>query len=266
MLGGREKKLADRLVERIIESPSTIKTLIAELTEGGPSSRAIYKAIANLLRDGVLVKVGKVVRMNPEWRAAASNLLHRPSTLRLNPGERLAYRFASIANLQAYFQEHASSLRELERDGQIFFYTPHNFWIYLPAQQKCQETYHRHFTEQKLHAFFTVGESMAADRSFKHAYQSEFLQIHTEHRAEFPRTNHVAVLAEHILSIRLPRQVAGAIDALYASGREVADFLPELLTLLQKPAPIHLLLEHNGARARALKRSLSLPFYFWKPQ
>jgi len=266
MLGGKERKLADRIVERIIEGPSTIKILISELTEDGPSSRAIYKAVANLLRDGVLVKVGKVVRMNPEWSASARNLLYHSSALNLAPGERLAYRFTSMANLQAYLNEHAPGLRELERDGGVFFYTPHNFWIHLPVQQKRVDAYYRHFAEQRRHAFFTVGESRAADIAFKRAYQNEFLQIHTEHRSGLSRTNHLAIFSEHILSVRLPRRVAEAIDALYDSERVAAEFLPDLLTLLQRPARIYLTLEHNSARARALKRNLSLPFYFRKPQ
>ena len=265
MLCGKQRGLEDRVVERLIEAPATMKVLAADLKAGGKQGpRAVYKAVGNLIRCGVLAKAGMVVRVDQEWARVVRNLVQHPIAPSLAPGERLAYRFTSLANLDAYWKTLVLGLEELEQDGQVFVYTPHNFWAYLPERKESEDGYYRHFAEQKVHAYHTVGGSTAADLAFKYAYQNQFLQIHAGHVGGLLRTDHLIILGDYVLNVRLPKGIAGRIDSFYASGRGVADFLPELVGIFETRTNIRLTLEHNGPKARKLKKRLSLPFYFWQ--
>lgn len=266
MLGGKGKPLEDRIVERLLTAPATIKILTGDLSaEGTQRQRAIYKAVENLVQGGVLTKVGKVVHIDPTWTRTVRDLVAPPVAPALAPGERLIHYFTSAARLCDYWQLLLGGLAEIEQDGQVFFYHPHNFWAYLPEHRASQEAYFRHFLALKVHAHFTVGETTAADTAFKRTYQNEFLQIHLENLDGFLRTDHHAIVGDYVLTVRLPRVIASQIDILYESGRGVEDFLPEIERLFAKRTKIQLTFEHNASKARTLKKKLSLAFYFWRP-
>ena len=267
MIGGRGNSLEDRVVERLLGGPATMKTLLEGLDQvgRGAGQRAVYKAVGKLRQDGVLVKAGKVVRVDQQWLREVRHKLALAPSLQLSPGESQSHLFTSVAHLDAYWKTLVLGLEELERDGEVFFYNPHNFWAYLPERVDSETAYYGHFAKQKLHAFFTVGGAMPADMTFKRTYQNDYLQIHAENVPGLPRSGHIAVLGDYVVTVRLPKQLATDIDALYGSGREVADFLPELERLLRRAGRIRLTVERNAGKARALKKRLSLAFYFWRP-
>ena len=179
MLFSKNSRLEDKIVELAVNTPIAVKALRETLAdaEGGPSLRAVYKAVDHLLDAGVLVKAGKRVRTSEEWVRGVSAMLAPAPIAPLGVGERVSYTFTSIDSLDAFWKTAVLQLERYEKDGQVLFYNPHNFWAYMPGRRKSEEAYYRHFTEEGLHAFFTVGGECAADLQFKRAYQDSYLQI-----------------------------------------------------------------------------------------
>jgi hypothetical protein len=155
-------------------------------------------------------------------------------------------------------------MEEQERDGNIFFYNPHNFWAYMPGRRASEDAYYAHFAAVRRHAFFVVGGITEADRQFKRTYQHQFFQIDARPILQIPRTNYITLIGDMLISVRVPEKFAHALDDLYASGRPVADLLPDIVALCKRPGAVRCVLEHSAIKAKRLRKMLSQGF--WRPE
>jgi hypothetical protein len=71
-------------------------------------------------------------------------------------------------------------------------------------------------------------------------------------------------MGDFIITVRVAKQLAVRIDELYESGQSISDLSPLLIKLYRKSFPSRFVLENNPAKARKLKKILSLNFYFHK--
>jgi hypothetical protein len=266
MLYGKHRSLEDKIAELILASPYQVKRLHEELVhqDSRLSLRAVYKAVNQLIDSGILLKVGKVIRVNEEWARYIRKQLAQTASLQLAVGERMTHSFTSIAHLDAFWTTIAFQLEELEKDGEIFFYNPHNFWAYIPERKENEDAYYSHFAESKLHAFFTIGGESHADLEFKRNYQNEYLQIDTRLIPSLSRTDHITIMGDFIITVRIAKQLAIHMDELYASGQTISGLSPSLIKLYRRSFPSRFVLENNPAKAERLKKILSLNFYFHK--
>jgi hypothetical protein len=260
---GKQKSLEDRVVELLLREPLSIKKLYERLAPDTRhlSLRGVYKAVDQLIAAGVLLKVRKQVRVDGEWLDSLRGKLVTPLP-KLGVGEKVSYSFTSLGHLDAFWKTIVLGLEALEQDGQVFFYNPHDFWALMPERRESEDAYYRHFAERKVHAFFTIGGGAPADQVFKREYQNEYLQIDLRSMPGLGRRTHLTILGEYLISVRVPKKLAERIDGLYASGLSPEELVSEIVRSGEKPAPMRLLLERNPAKARKLKRSLSLNFYF----
>jgi hypothetical protein len=174
----------------------------------------------------------------------------------------MTHSFTTIAHLDAFWTTIAFQLEDLEKDGQIFFCNPHNFWAYIPERKENEDAYYSHFEESKLHAFFTIGGDSIADTEFKRAYQDEYLQIDTRAVSSLPRTDHITIMGDFVITVRIAKPLAARIDELYALGQSISELSPSLIKLYRKSFPSRFILENNPAKAERLKKTLSRNFYF----
>ncbi|MES2225543.1 MAG: hypothetical protein V4480_01925 [Patescibacteria group bacterium] len=264
MLYSARRSLEDRVTELVMSGPTSIKKLHAQLqaVDSPLSLRAVYKAANQLVDSGVLLKAGKILRINEEWARAIRKHLAPVVSLKLAAGERMTHSFTSIAHLDAFWTTIAFQLEELEKDGQIFFYNPHNFWAYIPERREQENAYYSHFTDSKLHAFFTLGGESAADLEFKRSHQNQYLQIDTRNIPSLPRTDHITIMGDFIITVRIPKVLSARIDELYSSGNSISELLPILIKLYRTTFSSRFVLEHNPTKAKKLKKMLSTNFYF----
>ncbi|MBA3789462.1 hypothetical protein H0X32_03700 [Patescibacteria group bacterium] len=264
MLYSRDLKLEDHITQLLVSSPYQIKKLHEKLVgdDRSLSLRAVYKVVGNLIDAGVLLKVGKVVRVNEEWVREMRSKLVSNMVPQLSPGERMSYSFTSMNHLDTFWKTIVLQLEEYERDGQIFFYNPHNFWVYLPDRKESESAYYGHFAKSRLHAFFTVGGESSADKEFKRQYQNEYLQIDARDVPYFPRSNHLTILGDHVITVRIGKILSGLIDKAYKAEMSGSQLQFELERQYVLPFTSRFVLEHNPQKARRLKTMLSRNFYF----
>jgi hypothetical protein len=267
MLYSKKPGLDDLIVERLTESPRTVGSLYDEIEplEKHLTLRAVYKAINKLIKAGVLIKTRRLVRIDHEWVSDLRTRLASSPIPRLTAGERVAYTFSSITHLDAFWKTIVLGLEEYERDGQVFFYNPHNFWEYMPERKVSEDAYYAHFKSKRIHAFFTIGGETAADKEFKRAYQNEYLQIDTRDIPALGLRNHLTIMNDFIISVRIPSNFAAKIDGLYTSGVSMPDIAPIIANLFRPKTNIRFTLEKNPAKALKLRRLLARNFYFPQP-
>lgn len=264
MLYSKKPGLDDLIVERLTESPRTVGSLYDELEplEKHLTLRAVYKAVNKLIKAGVLIKTRRLVRIDHEWVSDLRTRLAPSPIPKLTAGERVAYTFSSITHLDAFWKTIALGLEEYERDGQVFFYNPHNFWAYMPERKASEDAYYAHFKSKRIHAFFTIGGETAADKEFKRVYQNEYLQIDTRDIPALGRRNHLTILGDFIISVRIPSNAVVKIDSLYASENPTEELVGAVTALFQPKMGIRFTFEHNPVRAAKLRRLLARNFYF----
>jgi hypothetical protein len=266
MLYAGSHEIEERVVELLAEDEATVKSLLASLNKESKnvSLRGVYKAVTNLIAAGVAIKVGKRVMLNHEWGQSVADKLGSPNMPLVAPGERVVYTFTSLEHLNAFWKSTILPLEQTLAAKEVFFYNPHGFLTYLPARKESDEAYFRHFGLARQ-GFFTIGGISPADLAFKRAYQTEFLQIDLKNIASIRRTDHVTVLGSYIILTRLSKALSSRIDTLYASGRKVEEFLPELVSICSKPGKLRFVLENNPKKAEKLRRTLAKNFYFKRP-
>lgn len=262
MLYSSHTTLADKVTELLIRKPRSIKGLHQELSASEEVSlRAVYKTVDQLVLARVLVKAGKNVHVDEEWVRKVRQKFSSQLPLLVGPGERIVHSFTSISHLDAFWTTIALQLEALEKDGQVFFYNPHNFWAYIPERKESEDAYYAHFSESKLHAFFTLGGETVADRECKRTYQDEYLQIDTRIIPSFSRTDHITVMGDHVITVRISRKAAAEIDGLYASEKPIAELLPALTESYNQDFPSRFVLENNPKKAEKLRALLARNFY-----
>lgn len=261
MLFSKQNSLEDTLIQMLLKGASTIKELHASAssTSKPVSLRAVYKAIDGLLDAGVVVKAGKRVWIHQPWVRTVRERVSS-SVPPLGTGERATYTFTSLEHLDAFWKTIAFQFEEYERDGQIFFYNPHNFWAYIPELRKSEHEYYKHFAASKKRAFFAVGGTNTADVEFKREYQNTFLQIDTRDVPSIARGEHITVVGDFVITAKLSATLARKIDELYQSDSSIDELMPAILKHYRANASVRLVLEHNPTKAKKLRTLLSKNF------
>ena len=267
MIFSRTETLEDLIVRQALASNISIKELHSELSRGSKLSiRAIYKSVDKLLDAGVLLKVGKRVIVDAEWKRTITERLKTQPIATPSVGERITHSFVSFGHLDSFWKTVVLPIEEKDSSTEIFFYNPHDFWAYMPERKGSEEAYYSHFTTEKRRGFFTLGGEFEADMDFKRKYQDEYLQIDTREVAYLKRNEHLTLMGSLIITVRLSRMIAARIDELYASNRSIKDILPELLAVCRAPGTIKFIIENNPTKAKKLRKILARNFYFPQPK
>lgn len=261
MLLSQKETLEDIVARHLLAGPQGIKQLHhAIAATESVTIRAIYKAVNSLISSHVCIKVGKKVWIDQEWLQKVRNVLTTPIP-QLGEGEKSVYSFTSISHLDAFWKTIAFQLETFEQGSDVFFYNPHNFWAYVPARRESEDAYYAHFRISKQRAYFVIGGKTGADMQFKRAYQNEYLQINTTEVTGFSRRDHITILGEHIVTVRLPITLARKIDALYQMSEDMDFIIPQIVKETDTSGNVRLTVERSAHKANKLRASLVRGFH-----
>lgn len=264
MIYGSKKSLEDRIVEILAKNDASMTSLHQILIEEkeSVSLRAIYKSVHGLIDAGVVLKFGKRITLNQEWTRRVGETLGSVSIPNFSIKERAIYIFTSFEHLDAFWKVVLPPLEHAHASREVFFYSPHNFWVYLPECRQSTDTFYRHLSETSRHGFFTVGGNSVADAEFKEKHQHKHLQIDLREVTSFRRTDHITIIGSILITIQLPKGITRQIDEIYASGENMEDILPKIIRACHKPGKIRFMIENNPKKAERLRKALARGFYF----
>lgn len=262
MLLSKHRTLEDRLVEYALEQPSSVIALHERVQRDGVlvTQRAVYKAVTQLIAAGVMVKAGGRVRVDKEWVRMVRERLTSSSAPILTRGEKMAYTFVSLSHLDAFWKTIMLELESTVVFNEIFFYNPHNFWAYMPERKESEDRYYAGFNSATKQGYFVVGGISAADMEFKTTYQNRFLQIDARNIGTIPRTDHISIVGDFVLTVRLSKTLAGRIDAAYEQPVSRGESIALISEAWTNAPTARFILENNPAKARRLRTILSKNF------
>lgn len=262
MIFSAQKDLEDIILEDLLTKAHTAKsihTYILQLRKD-VTLRAVYKAVHKLIDAGVVIKVGKEIILNKEWTQTVIDKLGQTSSLhQLSTGESIIYTLTSPTHMDTYWKTIFSSLPAISYNEPVFFYNPHDFWIFVPGRQQSEDVFYKNFAKDKTHCFFTIGGTSELDMDFKRQYRSDYLKINLEPIRKFKRTEHVTVWGSHIITVILPLPVARKVDIFYQDNNK-----EKLIDLLQENFKVKIKIEHKPRKAKKLRKLLSKNFYIPK--
>lgn len=264
MLYSQDRELEDRIVELLVNSDHTVKSIhktISPKLSRPVTLRAIYKSVNKLIDANVLIKVGKKVILNREWSQSTQlGLSGKKKLPLLSIDEKIVYTLSSMTHIDTYWKTITSQIHE-ENKFPVFFYNPHDIWIYIPERRDSEDSYYRSFDKLKQHAFFSVGGTSDADKKFKQKYQSDYLQIDLSKSTYFNRNAHITILGNYIITVTLPKTCATCIDALYNQNESEEVMINKMREIVQTPQEIKIVVENNSNKAKKLRKRLAKNFH-----
>lgn len=262
MIFSSQKNLEDIVLEYLLTRPQTVKSIHAHILKihTDVTLRAVYKAVHKLIDASVVIKVGKEITLNKEWTQTVVNKLGHISSLpRLSIGESLVYTLTSPSHIDTYWKTILSSLPTMSPNETVFFYNPHDFWIFIPDRRESEDNFYKSFEKDKQYGFFTIGGISNLDMDFKRQYRSAYLKINLEPIQKIKRTDHITVRGSHIITVKLPLSIARKVDMFYQDNKK-----EKLIGLLQENFKVKIKIEHKPHKATRLRKLLGKNFYIPK--
>lgn len=263
MILGSRQTIEDKVIQMAANTSRTPKQLWAEINgTGSPVTiQAVYKAIRNLLREGIVVKAGKKILLNQEWLEKVDQLFISPATFpALADGEAVTYKFNNLSNLDIFWKHTViGTLREME-ELPVFHFDPHEMWIYLSDRKESQEKYLTSFSEKKRFAYMTLGGLTALDKEYKAKYQNEFLEICLKKSDK--RNTHLTILGDIVVATTISDMLAEQVDKIYEAFPSADEsFVSKLEEAFKDSGPAKIKIEKNKSKAKKLRKQLAKNFF-----
>jgi hypothetical protein len=267
MLCARDERLEDLLVRAVITSGAAraedLATHINSRQETW-SLAATYKALRKLVDNGVLVHSKGRYYIAQSWIFALSNLIdhHLEVPLRASGGDHLlpppgglfTWRYTDLRRLNSFASNIILVAARREKAAMIYSWSPH-LWFNL-VQLEHEKHYHNVLRELGTRVMKVVGGDTPLDHETAAALPKSIVTTHFLPRKQLlPRTHYTIIVENFIITMKLQRKTAEAIDTLFERANDLASIDTRLLLKLFRHSTDSstLTIEHNSQRAAQLR-------------
>lgn len=265
-------KLSTHLVQLLARRPMlTVHKLSSETSkEGKPyTHQAIYKELAKLQKQGVVVKLRDTYSLTWTWITGIGDFAEETRNTYLScdtlffprkEGERFVWQFHSLPAVDDFWGYLFMALLAETKEKQVFEWIPHP-WFELIHENK-EDAFRRALRAQRCKIYMCVGGDKYLDKLFEKRWHPSIYE-YSFARGPFHHLRNVYfdVVGEYLLSISLPKVFAREIDTFYQQMGEKKEIdLHELFKLLNHKALIKVSLELN--KAKSAQRRNALAKYF----
>lgn len=262
MLLGDKKTLQDYIIEILFKKESDVSGILEQLKiKKTPATfQGIYKALRQLAIENIVIKRGNMYIVNNLWRNKLSELVSSNSIFQLSPGERMSYNFKRIDHTDAFWK-HTWVL--LEKEFENFPLTesiPHQFWLFLSNRKESEYEYYMALKQKKTMVFTAIGGTSVLDKKVKKVLTNEYHQVNTG-TASLNTRDHKVIAGPYIITTRISKKIANAIDMLYQTLESESLLEEKLNFLFEKPKSVTLHVENNEKLAKKLRKTILKDFY-----
>jgi hypothetical protein len=230
-----------------------------EVDEKTIPNSTIYKMLNKLINEEVAVKQGTRYFLNAEWRQDLIKYFEINHRQVLEEGERLTYKLNSVYEIDRHWKHYAYQIEKELQDRFIYFFNPHQFWIYLENRGKTEDIYIQHLAKKKLRVRHTIGNDTSWDKKFSQTYRSKTYRINTGLNYIFTQTDNISVFGDYFLNTKVTEDFYQNIHRAYIDCRNETE-LELRINQISKNSPCKLILERNNKKAARLRRLLSKDF------
>ena len=263
MLGGKNQKPKDKIIEILSKGPRSGKGLKTALANGGHkvSIQIIYKQLNELIEDEIILKTKKLFFINNEWVKNVSKIIDIQDIELPEEGEKFTYKFNSLQNLDAHWKHVMSSFRKKFAHEAFFSYCPHQIWIYVPSRDISEQNMKNEHEYNKYYNFYIVGGDTLLDKKFKKEFQGDFYRVETYVLKGEKRNKHLSVFNNIIVTTTFKKELGESIDAIFKKQNTIDQQELALKKLLSDNHSCTFIIEGNKNKALKLKKKISQPFY-----
>jgi|GEM_PF-6443311 len=267
MLCARDERLEDLLVRAIITSGAAraedLATHINSRQETW-SLAATYKALRRLVDNGVLVHSKGRYYISQSWIFALSNLIDQHLEVPLSasggdhllppPGGLFTWRYTDLRRLNSFASNIILVATRREKAATIYSWSPH-LWFNL-VQLEHEKHYHNALRELGTRVMKVVGGDTPLDHETAAVLTKSIVTTHFLPRKQLLPRNHYTIIVENfIITMKLQRKTAEAIDTLFERAKDLASIDTRLLLKLFRHSidSSILTIEHNSESAAQLR-------------
>lgn len=251
----------------------TVK-IIAHLNKKGVATtkQGVYKSIAKLKKEEVLVGFDKKVALNKLWvqkmnaffslaNSRYGNSVLDGSFLHLEEGDKISYRFKN-PYVTDQFWGHAFALLSSMTPPNIpiIIYNPHE-WFML-ARRQAEEVLFKNLSNEGKLLLITVGSDTFLDKVVKKFFDQKQTQYHIDTKANMANNYYMNIFGDFIIEVRLDKSVANELDKYYQATNElVQNTTEDIKRIVMQPGYNRLTISRSPTRARILRKKLSKHFF-----
>ncbi len=265
-----DQQLEEILVLSLAEHPgSDVRKLAQLVAQGGRiySQPALYKELAKLVQQGVLLKSGKRFFIHFNWavqlQALSASISRRyletpgvyPSLL---PGQKKAtWKFNDLLRLNDLW---SCIVLNLLRDSQRrvhLSWNPHTWFHFVQTTQEAQ--FFEGLRFYKVRMYKMVGGRTFLDRmTVKYWDPSIVTHSFAAGPFESERETYFSVIDDYITTVRLNTKMARDIDSFYERTSSAKNLdIQALFALLQSKVNASITLENNPRKARRIEKQFA---------
>jgi len=230
----------------------------------GCSQRAVYKEVAKLVEQGIVIGVGGNYSLSLTWILSLNQLSERFYSQAVEPaalshclpltGKRVSWKFRDLQHLDRLWLQLMFLLFELSESRRMFVWVPY-FWFDLVHFQKDLEAQEAmKVAGNKM--YMILGNDSFIDRlPTKYWSRQVYEWSYAKGPFENERSTNYDLIDDYILTVKLDQRTTNAIDTFFRSVRSKSDLgrIREFETI-KTSAQATLTLEHSPRKAKVLRR------------
>jgi len=220
--------------------------------------------LRELISENIILKHGKDYFINNDWRSDIEKLITQRHRFILCPGEEVKYKFKKIESTDIFWKNVFGDIGDEIGKFPVFHFTPHQFWILIKERSQSELDYYNELNKKSISGYTLIGGETEFDDQARKLLTSEHHHLHIDDKSNFNIRDHVSILNNYIITTRLPKSFAVAIDVLYKKCKSVAELAAGLEKVFKKSGNIVMIIKNSPEKARRLRKSISKDFYVEK--
>lgn len=273
MLFQKDERLEEKLIRQLAQSPnSTARSLLLALNDLGSnySEQAVYKELAKLQRNYIVVKSRSRYSINLAWATELQTLseqvlrshLQSKQSRQLFPdvGTHHTFKFNNLLQMKPFWSHTVLQLVARAQGSELLSWNPHP-WFYL-VQQEHQQQMLAALEKNNVHLFKIIGGNSYLDRQVVANWRSKNLHFSlSDSPFEKQRTQYFSVVDDFVLEVELSKKMANQIDELYCSINRASDLqVATCVDLFSQRSVVVLRLHNKAERARRIRNKFARVF------
>ena len=266
MLLGTRQKLAEEIVQCFRSNPYLSAAQIFQRIKVKKqiSERAVFKELAGLVDEGVLVRVKGRYAIKITWILELLHLGDELTKQSLHPqsldlqipksGEKLRWRFRDIRRMDTFWVQLMFVLFSISATKRMYVWCPH-FWFHLldlkkelQAMRAMQKGGNKHF--------LIIGSDSFVDRLPTQYWNRKVYEwSYSPGPFEGQKRSYINVIDDFILTALFSSEFVQSLDSLCEKIKGKHDLAAiDLRKFFESPALVTLTLEHSPNKAKRLQR------------
>ena len=267
---GAEKTAKDLVVSLLADeyplSAKQITNKIKSKFNVSVTFQGVYKAINQLIENGVLIKEKKNIQINKDWitnaKAFVDSLQKKyfeetKASSESAIGEDIqVYYFDNLISLDKFWNKILENLFKNNSIGDEYL-TQQSGHIWYVLGQLEEESAILHIIKEKKLKFYTISTGNTFLDKWSGRYYESQNFFYSTNKKKSPNNHYFIIYGDYIMESIYPEELSDELDKVYDHVNEITDLnLSELIHVLRKKAQLKITVMKNAILAQRLRKDI----------